>query len=307
MKVGFIGLGHMGTGMVASLLRAGHEVTVYNRTPSKVQRLVEQGARAAPEVAGVCRGDAVVTMLADDGAVESVVFGEKGVIGSLGKGAIHVSMSTISVALSERLAAAHANAHQRFVAAPVFGRPEAAAAGKLFVVAAGAPEVVDTCRPLFAAMGQRTFSIGNEPTAANLVKLSGNFLIASVIEALGEAMALVGKAGIDRHRYLDLLTSTLFTAPIYKTYGGLIADQKFEPAGFAAPLGEKDIRLTLAAAETHRVPMPLASLLRDRFLTLLAHGGEALDWSAIGQLAAKDAGLADPRSGRRNEQEHRNG
>jgi 3-hydroxyisobutyrate dehydrogenase-like beta-hydroxyacid dehydrogenase len=290
MKVGFIGLGQMGIGMVASLLRAGHEVTIYNRTPSKAQRLVEQGARAASQVADACRGDAVVTMLADDGAVESIVFGEKGVIGSLGTGAIHVSMSTISVALSERLTVAHANAGQRFVAAPVFGRPEMAAAAKLFIVAAGAPDAVDACLPLFAAMGQKTFPIGDQPKAANLVKLSGNFLIASVIEGLGEAMALVGKAGVDRRRYLELLTSTLFTAPVYRTYGELIVEHKFEPPGFAAPLGHKDIRLTLAAAETLRVPMPFAAVLHDRFLTLLAHGGEALDWSAIGQLAAKDAG-----------------
>ena len=290
MKVGFIGLGHMGTGMAASLLRAGHEVTVYNRTPGKAQGLVAQGARAAGGVADACGGDAVVTMLADDSAVEGAVFGEKGVIGSLGKGAIHVSMSTISVALSERLTAAHANAGQRFVAAPVFGRPEMAAAAKLFIVAAGAPDAIDACLPLFEAMGQKTFPIGNQPKAANLVKLSGNFLSASVIEALGEALALVGKAGVDRRRYLDLLTSTLFTAPVYRTYGGLIAEGRFEPPGFAAPLVHKDIRLTLAAAETLRVPMPFAAVLHDRFLTLLAHGGETLDWSAIGQLAAKDAG-----------------
>ncbi len=294
MKVGFIGLGNMGIGMVASLLRAGHEVTVYNRTPSKAQGLVEQGARAAAAVADTCRGDAVVTMLADDSAVEGVVFSEKGVIGSLGKGAIHVSMSTISVALAARLTAAHADAGQRFVAAPVFGRPEAAAAAKLFIVAAGAPDAVDACLPLFEAMGQKTFPIGHQPKAANLVKLSGNFLIASVIEGLGEAMALVGKAGVDQRQYLDLLTSTLFTAPVYKTYGGLIAEQRFEPPGFAASLGHKDIRLTLAAAETLRVPMPFAGVLHDRFLTLLAHGGEALDWSAIGQLAAKDAGQEEP-------------
>ena len=236
-------------------------------------------------------------MLADDGAVEAVVFGEKGVIGSLGKGAIHISMSTISVALSERLAAAHVNAGQRFVAAPVFGRPEAAAAAKLFIVVAGAPDAVRICSPLFEAMGQKTLVVSNEPPAANLVKLSGNFLTASVIEALGEAMALVGKAGVDRHRYLEILTSTLFTAPMYKMYGGLIAEQRFEPAGFAAPLGHKDIRLTLAAAETLRVPMPFASVLHDRFLTLLAQGGEALDWSAIGGLAARDAGHGDPPSG----------
>jgi 3-hydroxyisobutyrate dehydrogenase-like beta-hydroxyacid dehydrogenase len=293
MKVGFIGLGHMGAGMAASLLRAGHEVTVYNRTPGKERALVEQGAHAAGQVADACRGEAVMTMLADDGAVEGVVFGDQGVIGSLGTGAIHLSMSTISVALSEELAAAHAKAGQRFVAAPVFGRPDVAAAGKLFIVAAGAPDAVTVCSPLFEALGQKTFSFGDEPQAANLIKLSGNFLLASVIEGLGEAMALVGKAGIDRRQYLEFLTSTLFTAPVYKTYGGLIAEEKFEPAGFAAPLGYKDIRLMLAAADRLRVPMPVASLLRDRFLTLLAQGGEALDWSGIGQLAAKDAGQVD--------------
>jgi 3-hydroxyisobutyrate dehydrogenase-like beta-hydroxyacid dehydrogenase len=280
----------MGAGMAANLLKAGHEVTVYNRTPGKEQALVEQGAHAAAQVAEACRGDAVITMLADDGAVEGVAFGERGVIASLGTGAIHLSMSTISVALSERLAAAHVNVSQRFVAAPVFGRPEVAAAGKLFIVAAGAPDAVDTCGPLFEAIGQKTFTISVEPQAANLVKLSGNYLIASTIEALGEALALVAKAGIDQRQYLDLLTSTLFTAPIYRTYGELIAEGRFEPAGFAAPLGFKDIRLTLAAAESLRVPMPLAGLLRDRFLTLLAHGGERLDWSGIGQLAAEDAG-----------------
>jgi 3-hydroxyisobutyrate dehydrogenase-like beta-hydroxyacid dehydrogenase len=192
--------------------------------------------------------------------------------------------------LSERLAAAHAAAGRGFVAATVFGRPEAAAAAKLFVVVAGAPDAIDVCLPLFEAVGQRTFRFGDEPPIANLVKLSGNFLLAAAIEALGEATALVAKAGVDRRRYVDLLTATLFAAPAYKTYGGLIAEERFEPAGFAAPLGAKDIRLTLAAAEGLRVPMPLASLLRDRFLALLAQGGEALDWSAIARLAAKDAG-----------------
>ncbi|CAH2604970.1 Uncharacterized oxidoreductase YfjR [Rhodovastum atsumiense] len=295
MKVGVIGLGRMGAAMAANLLRAGHEVTVYNRSPEKAQDLVDQGARLAARVEEACAGAAVITMLADDPAVEGVVCGEHGVVAGLGAGAIHISMSTISVALSERLQGAHEAAGQRFVAAPVFGRPEAAAAAKLFVVAAGAAAALDECAPLFDAMGQRTFRIADRPPAANLVKLSGNFLIASVIESLGEAMALVGKAGIDRHQYLDILTSTLFAAPVYRTYGGLIAEEKFEPAGFAAPLGQKDIRLTLAAAESLRVPMPLASLLRDRFLTLLAQGGEALDWSAIGQLAARDSGQGDRR------------
>ena len=280
----------MGAGMAA--LNAGHDVTVYNRTRSKVETLVAQGARAAASVSNACRGDAVLTMLADDGAVGSVVFSRSGIIDSLPAGAIHISSSTISVTLSERLEAAHAKAGQLFVAAPVIGRPDAAAAGQLFVVAAGAPDAVKAAASLFDAIGQKTFIVSELPHAGNLVKLSCNFLIASVIESVGEAMALIGKAGIDRRQYLDILTSTLFDASVYKTYGGLIAEGKFEPAGFAAPLGQKDIRLTLAAAEDLRVPMPLASLLRDRFLTLLAHGGDKLDWSAIGRIAATDAGEA---------------
>ncbi len=291
MKVGFIGLGQMGTGMAANLLKAGHEVTVYNRTAAKAEALAAQGARLATRVEDACRGDAVITMLANDEAVTDVVFGDGGILATLPRGAMHVSASTISVALSERLTAGHAGAGQQFVSAPVFGRPDAAAAAKLFIVAAGDAAALENAAPLFDAMGQRTFVVSSEPKAANLVKLSGNFLIASVIESLGEAMALVAKGGIDKGQYLELLTSTLFNAPVYKTYGGLIAEGRFEPAGFAAPLGQKDIRLTLAAAEALSVPLPLASLLRDRFLTLLAHGGDKLDWSAVGALAARDAGL----------------
>ena len=231
-------------------------------------------------------------MLADDNAVEAVALGPGGIVESLAAGAVHISSSTIGVALAQRLSEAHAKAGQDFVAAPVFGRPDVAAAGNLFVVAAGAPAAVRLAAPLLDAVGQRTCVVSQTPKAANLVKLSGNFLLACVIEALGEAMALVGKGGVDRHQYLEVLTSTLFGAPVYRTYGTLIADRKFEPAGFAAPLGHKDIRLTLAAAEELRVPLPIASFLHDRFLTLLAHGGDSLDWSAIGALAAADAGVA---------------
>jgi 3-hydroxyisobutyrate dehydrogenase-like beta-hydroxyacid dehydrogenase len=245
-------------------------------------------------VAETCSGDIVITMLSNDAAVEAVAFGNDGILASLRPGATHVSSSTISVALSERLAAAHAEAGQQFVAAPVFGRPEAAAAAKLFVVAAGAPAAVQPISPVFDAIGQRTFVVSEEPKAANLVKLSGNFLIASVIESVGEAMALVAKAGVDKNEYLEILTSTLFGAPVYKTYGGLIAREEFEPAGFAAELGQKDIRLVLAAAEVLQTPLPIASLLRDRFLTLLAHGGGSLDWSAVGALAAWEAGGPSP-------------
>jgi 3-hydroxyisobutyrate dehydrogenase-like beta-hydroxyacid dehydrogenase len=291
LNVGFIGLGHMGTGMAANLLKARHNVTVYNRSPGKADALVAQGAKAAANIAEACQGDAVITMLANDDAVDSVVLGRGGIIDSLASGALHISSSTISVSLSERLTEEHARRGQRFVAAPVFGRPDAAAAGQLFIVVGGLPAAVDAAAPLLEAMGQKAFVISDVPNAANLVKLSGNFLGASVIESLGEALALITRAGIDPRRYLDFLTSTLFDAPVYKTYGALIADGRFAPAGFAAPLGQKDIRLVLAAAEDLRVPLPLASLLRDRFLTLLAHGGEELDWSAIGQLPAMDAGV----------------
>jgi len=292
MKIGFIGLGQMGSGMAANLLKAGHEVTVYNRTPEKAQPLIAQGAMIANDIANACQGDVVYTMLANDEAVNAVVHGDNGILARLAKGATHISGSTISVELSARLTDAHASAGQNFISAPVFGRPAAAASAQLFIVAAGASDAVEKAMPLFDAIGQKTFVISQTQSAANLLKLSGNFLIAAVIESLGEAMALVGKGGIDIHQYLDIITSSLFTAPVYKTYGGLIADRKFEPAGFAAPLGQKDIRLTLAAAENLSVPMPLASLLRDRFITLAAQqGGERLDWAAIGGLAAKDAGL----------------
>jgi 3-hydroxyisobutyrate dehydrogenase-like beta-hydroxyacid dehydrogenase len=290
MRLGFIGLGNMGSGMAGNLVKAGHEVTVYNRTAAKAEPLVALGARAAKTIADACKGEAVVTMMTDDHAVEGAAFGDGGIVAHLAKNALHISCSTISVALSERLTDAHAKAGQRFVPAPVFGRPEAAAAAKLVVAAAGPADALAIAQPLFDAIGQKTFVLGAKPSSANLVKLSGNFLIANVIESLGEAVALVTKGGVDRHAYIDLLTSTLFSAPVYKVYGDLIANRKFTPAGFAAPLGFKDVRLALEAAEDLQVPMPIASLLRDRFLTLLAQGGEALDWSALSTLAARDSG-----------------
>ena len=294
MDIGFIGLGNMGAGLAANLIKAGHGVTVYNRSPAKAEALVQQGAVRANTVAEACAGDAVFTMLADDAAVEGVVFGDNGILAALVPGATHISSSTISVALSARLTQIHKDAGQHYVAAPVFGRPEAASAAKLFVAAAGAPQVLEPLTPLFDAIGQRTFVVAEQPHAANLVKLSGNFLLASVIESIGEAVALVSKAGVDPLHYVDILTSTLFSAPAYQTYGGLIARREFEPAGFAATLGLKDIRLVLAAAEELAVPLPVASLLRDRFLALLAGGGGHLDWSAIATLAGRDAGSDHP-------------
>jgi 3-hydroxyisobutyrate dehydrogenase-like beta-hydroxyacid dehydrogenase len=292
MKIGFIGLGQMGSGMAANLVRAGHEVTVFNRSARKSEPLVKLGARPASSVADACDGsEAVITMLANDSAVREIALESRGLAESLPKGAVHVSMSTVSVELTRTLAEAHARAGQRFLAAPVFGRPEAAAQGKLFVLAAGDGEVIRACQPLFEAMGQKTFELGGEPTAASLTKIAGNFMIAAMMETLGEALALVGKGGIEPARFVEVMTSTLFPAPAYRTYGTLIAERKFSPPGFAAPLGHKDIGLLLAAGAALRVPLPLGSLLNDRFVRLLAGGGEALDWSAIGQLAAEDAGL----------------
>lgn len=291
MKAGFIGLGQMGAGMAARLREAGYELAVFNRSAQRMQPLVARGAKGARNIAEVCDADVVFTMLSDDAALEDVALGPDGILAHLKPGAMHVSCSTVSVALSTRLCREHEHRQQGYIAAPVFGRPDAAAAGKLFVVAAGKQNLIDRVQPLFDVIGQRTFIVSDDPEKANLVKLSGNFMIASVIESLGESMALVEKGGVDRHLFLDLLTSTLFNAPVYKNYGAMIAGRHFKPAGFAAYLGQKDMRLALAAAEELKVPLPFAGVLRDRYLELAAHGGELLDWSAIGSLAAKDAAL----------------
>jgi 3-hydroxyisobutyrate dehydrogenase-like beta-hydroxyacid dehydrogenase len=296
MNVGLIGLGRMGAGIAKSLLRAGHHVTVYNRTRERAEALRKDGAAVAGSIAEACRGAAVLTMLADDAAVEAVVFGEDGVLKSLPRGHAHISLSTISVALSDRLAAEHSRAGQEFVASPVFGRPEAAEQAKLAVVAAGPKAAVEQCKPLLEAIGQKLLVIGEQPSKANVVKLTGNFLIATVLESLGEAFAFARKSGVDATALLDFLTSTLFNAPIYKTYGGLIVEGMHDQVGFALPLGFKDVRLVMQAAEAKAVPMPIASVLHDRFVTALARGYERMDWSVIGQVAAEDAGLVRAKS-----------
>jgi 3-hydroxyisobutyrate dehydrogenase-like beta-hydroxyacid dehydrogenase len=278
--------------MALNLLKAGHHrVTVYNRNRGKAEALLSKDAQVADRVADACRGEILITMLSDDAAVEDVVFGEDGALYALRRDAIHISMSTISVALSDRLAEAHGKAGQRYVAAPVFGRPEAAAAAKLFIVAAGAEATLAYCQPLFDALGQQTFVVGAKPSEANLVKLSGNFLIASVLESLGEAFAVIRKSGIDPQRYLNILTSTLFSAPVYRTYGSIIAQDQSPADGFKTSLALKDMRLALAAAEAQNVPMPVASLLRDHFIEAVARGEGDADWSGLARLAARRAGL----------------
>lgn len=291
MKVGLIGLGVMGQGMGESLLRGGHELTVYNRTTSKADALVAKGARLASTPADACRGDAVITMVADDAALEDVTFGTHGILQNLGAGTVHVSASTISVVLAERLTDEHTKAGQHFVSAPVFGRPHVAAAGQLNVLAAGAADAVKRVMPLLESMGQKVWPFGARPSAANLVKLSGNFLIFAAVEALAESIALLRKADVDQHAFVDMMTNTLFAAPIYKGYAPLITTQQYQPPGFAAPLGLKDVRLVLAAGESLNVPLPLGSLVRDKFLALLAQGdGENLDIAALGRVAAEQSG-----------------
>ncbi len=290
MKLGFIGLGRMGSAMAANLLKAGHDVSVFNRSPGKSGPLIELGAHEAANLAAACGGEVVITMLADDDAASDIALGDGGLIDNLPKGAIHLSMSTISVALSKRLAQAHAQAGQRYVAAPVFGRPDMAAAAKLFIVAAGDPATIDAC--------SRCSTHGTEDIPDRHGAVGGES---------GQAQRQIfcrlppsrpsARRSRSSVRPASTGTRTSSSSPprssphrLTRSTVALIAEGKFEPAAFAAPLGYKDIRLALAAAETLRVPMPLASLLHDRFLRLFAQGGEKLDWSAIGGLAAQDAG-----------------
>ncbi len=276
----------MGSAMARNLLRAGHQLTVYNRTREKAAAL---DAKVADSPAEACRDcEAVVTMLADDHAVEEVFFGKSGLLSGMQTETINVSSSSISTALARRMASAHAAT----LSAPVFGRPEAAEAGKLLVVAAGQTALIERCQPLFAAIGRETFIAGAEPWQANAVKLCGNFMIASMLETFGEAFATLRKANVDPHLFLEVMNG-LFASPVYANYGRMAADQKFEPAGFALRLGLKDVRLALQTAEECISPMPLASLLRDRFLDAMAHGQESMDWSSLVKVSARSAGLAE--------------
>jgi 3-hydroxyisobutyrate dehydrogenase-like beta-hydroxyacid dehydrogenase len=277
--------------MARNLIKAGHSLIVYNRTQSRAEQFRGLGAQVASSPADAAQAEAVITMLADDAAVENVILDPGNILQSMPEGSVHISMSTISVALSRRLAILHADKHQHYVAAPVFGRPDAAEAANLFVVVAGAPSPVERCRGLFDVLGQKTFVVGEEPAAANLIKLTGNFLITTVIEGLAEAFAVVKKSGMDATVLLEVLTGSLFNTPVYRNYGGMIAAEQFEPAGFKMPLGLKDNRLVLAAAEELAVPLPMASLVHDRLVSALAQGMGKLDWSAIARVTYKEAGL----------------
>ena len=289
LSLAVLGVGAMGAPIARNLVTAGFEVAVWNRSPERARAIA--GARTAPTPGDACAGaDVAISMLADDTAVEGVVFGPDGVLSGLHRGGCHVGMSTISVALARRLASAHGAAGQGYVSAPVFGRPEAAAARQLWIVTGGPETEVTRVAPVLGALGQGTFRLGDAPQAT-LAKLLGNFMIASTIEMLGEALAAAEKGGIDPTRFVELMTNTLFGAPVVKRYGQLVADTAFEPAGFSLLLGLKDVGLALDAGEELRVPLQLAGLLRERFLTALARGRGHLDWAGIATVIREEAGL----------------
>jgi 3-hydroxyisobutyrate dehydrogenase-like beta-hydroxyacid dehydrogenase len=292
MKVGFLGLGSMGREMARNLIKAGHSLTVYNKTQSRADELASLGAKVA-RTPGQAASDAeaIITMVADDAAIEAIVLGHNAALEALPAGAVHIAMSTMSVAISRRLVAAHRERQQHFVSAPVFGRPDAAEAKKLVIAAAGPADQIARCQPLFDAMGQKTYIVGDDPPAANVIKVAGNFLITVVIESLGESFALIKKSGVDPNKFLEVLTGSLFSAPVYRTYGPMVAADNFEPVGFRMALGMKDNRLALAAAEDAGVPLPLASLIRDRMISATAQGMGEADWAAIARLSLKEAGL----------------
>ncbi|MET8622263.1 NAD(P)-dependent oxidoreductase [Kitasatospora sp. NPDC004669] len=289
--VGFVGLGAMGQGMAGSLLRAGHTVRVWNRSPEPVAALVAQGAEAADTPAEAFAADTVVSMLANDEAVERLLL-DPGLLAGA-NATLHVNMATVSLALAERAEALHAEHGIGYVAAPVLGRPPVAAAGRLNILAAGAPELLERAEPLFAAMGERVWRFGDSPRQANTAKIGANFLLACAIESMAEACSLAEAHGVRAADLVEMLTSTLFPGPVYSGYGAMVAERRYEPAGFRLPLGLKDVGLALAAGAERNVPLPFGGILRDAFLDALAHGDGDKDWAAVAEVARRRAGLAD--------------
>ncbi len=290
--IGVIGLGGMGGAIAGRLLDQGFRVRVWNRTASAGDALVARGAERAGSPAEAAEpGGAVITMVANDAALEAVALGAGGFLARLGADGVHISMSTISVALARSLAERQAAAGSAWVAAPVFGRPDAAAAGKLWVLHSGAAAAKARVRPVLEAISQGIFDIGEEPDAASAGKIAGNFLIASAMEAMSEAFALLQKRGVDARVFHEMMSKTIFAGPIHQNYGRFILDQAFSPPGFKLALGAKDVGLALAAGSESQVPLPMASLLRDRFLAAMAQGRGDLDWTSIALNARAEAGL----------------
>jgi 3-hydroxyisobutyrate dehydrogenase-like beta-hydroxyacid dehydrogenase len=299
-RVGFVGLGRMGVAMATNLVRSGCKVTGVIRHRERLKELLALGLQPAVEIADLFDCSIVISMLPDDSAVRQVVFGRDTSLGADGlssflrPGAIHLSMSTISTRAASEMAAEHARFGQGYVAAPVFGNPDAAKARQLFIIAAGAAADIARCQPIFDILGQRTFVVSTDPATANLIKLAGNVMTATAVEMLGEVLALARKSGVDPKSLLDILTETMFGSRAHKIYGAKIAAQLYAPGGFVFPLALKDVRLALAEAEAAGVPMPSVSVVRDRLITGMARGYAELDWSALGLLAAEESGLGNP-------------
>lgn len=291
-KVGFIGLGNMGIGMARNVAAAGWPLAVWNRSPEKGASLSAANVTAAKTPAAAAKGaDFVVTMVADDAALEAVTHGADGLLPALGSGAVHISMSTVSVPCTRTLAVRHANAERSFLAAPVFGRPEAAAAAKLWICAAGPAALVERCRPLLELMGQGIIHFGDTPEQASVVKLAGNFLIGSMLESLCEAFTLLRKNGIDPEPFHDLISRKLFRSPVYENYGSIALSGKFEPPAFKLALGLKDMTLALQAAQESRTPMPVLSAVHGNLLSAVARGQGDLDFASLIRLVGQNAGL----------------
>jgi 3-hydroxyisobutyrate dehydrogenase-like beta-hydroxyacid dehydrogenase len=290
-RVGVVGIGHMGGAFARNLLADGYSVTVYDRSETQLQQLAAEGAQPVTDLAGISECEVVLTSLPNDEVVSSVVLGEGGLIEYLDQGAIHISMSTISPGLARRLSEAHERAGQRYVSAPVLGNPLLAHERKVFVMVSGATKSVASVSSLLEKLGQRLFSLGDDPGAAYLMKLAGNVLTALTLESMGEVLALLRKGGIDARTAYNVLVHSLFNGEVHKAYGTKIVEEQYLPAGMTVPLAVKDIRLALAEAEHESVPMPATSLVHDRLAAMIARGWEELDWSALGLLAASDAGL----------------
>ncbi|MFJ3049500.1 MULTISPECIES: NAD(P)-dependent oxidoreductase [Pseudomonas nitroreducens/multiresinivorans group] len=289
MKIGFLGLGGMGAAMAANLIKAGHQVVVWNRSPAAAEPLVALGAVAATTPVQAFDVELVISMLADDTSTRAVLL-DSGALASAKAGLVHLSMATLSTALVTELVELHREQGVEFVAAPVFGRTDVAAAGKLNILVAGPEAAIAKAQPVLDVLGQKTWPLGDDPLRAVAVKIAGNFMIASAIEAMGESTALVKTYGVAPGEFMEIMGNTLFNAPVYRNYGALIAEQRFDPAAFRLVLGLKDVGLALSAGQEQRVPLPFASVLRDNLLEAIAHGDGDLDWSALSQVALRKSG-----------------
>lgn len=297
--VGFVGLGRMGSAMAANLVAAGHRVVGYVRRPEDASRLASLGIEVATDIADLFSCGIVVSMLPDDDAVRDVALGRadlgvRGLAQGLGPGAIHLCMATISTAMATRLASEHAQHRQGYVAAPVFGNPDAAKQRQLYIIAAGAAGDLARCQPLFDNIGQQTVVVGPEPWHANLVKLIGNMMSATALEMMSEAVAVFRKRDLDPKLFIDIMTGTMFGGRAHKIYGDKIVRQSYAP-GFVMPLVLKDVRLALAEAEAAGAPLPSVDVVRERLITGIARGYDDLDWTALGLIAAEEAGIGSGR------------